>query len=104
MTFELRTIQDCPNSESALALFQQALPLEGIETDIGCLDVLDDGQAVTLGFHGSPSFMADGVDLFPSDGAPGVSCRVYQAGATLSGLPGLAELRAALQIWQGNVR
>ncbi|WP_426997493.1 hypothetical protein [Pseudarthrobacter sp. N5] len=97
MNFELRTIPGCPNSPAAHELFQQALALEGLEPEIGTLDVTDDGQAVALRFHGSPSFVADGRDLFPSDGEPAVSCRIYRNGTRLSGLPALEDLRRAIR-------
>jgi hypothetical protein len=97
MVFELRIIQDCPNSAPALELFREVLAAEGRAADLLTVRrVTSDDEAEELQFHGSPSFMADGRDLFPADTAPGLSCRVYPSGHGLAGLPSAESLRAAV--------
>jgi len=54
-------------------------------------------EAERIGFHGSPSILVDGVDVFAEPGADvGLSCRVYRSADGLAGAPTLEQLRAAL--------
>lgn len=56
-------------------------------------------EAERLGFHGSPSILVDGVDVFAEPGAGvGLSCRVYRTPAGLAGTPTMEQLRAALRV------
>lgn len=57
---------------------------------------------LTLHFLGSPSFIADGRDLFPSAAAPALSCRVYLGADGMSGLPSQEDFQAALRSRTGN--
>lgn len=97
MVFELRVIEDCPNSARALELFREVLAAEGHTPEqLTIRTVTSDDDAEELQFHGSPSFMADGRDLFPGDTAPALSCRLYPSGNGGAGLPSAESLRAAL--------
>ncbi|MBT2566955.1 hypothetical protein J7I84_10710 [Arthrobacter sp. ISL-85] len=99
MDYELRTIPGCPNSGPALELFRQALAAE--RRDAGRLtvrEVTSEDEAEMLGFHGSPSFIADGQDLFPAGTAPALSCRVYSSEDRMAGLPSAGSLRAAVRV------
>lgn len=98
MDFELRIIPDCPNSGPALELFRAALAAEG--RDAAALTVRElasEDEAAELRFHGSPSFIAGGQDLFPVDSAPALSCRLYRSGDGSAGLPSATSLRSALR-------
>ncbi len=66
-----------------------ALDYEYVETD---------EDAVARGFIGSPTFLRDGVDLFPEPGAaPGLTCRLYhRRDGRPSPLPDPADFVAAL--------
>jgi len=98
MDYELRTIQGCPNSGPALELFRQALAAEGRDTGgVTVLEVTTEDEAEALHFHGSPSFIADGRDLFPAESAPALSCRIYRSADRLAGLPSAELLRAAVR-------
>ena len=56
-------------------------------------------EAERVGFHGSPSILVDGVDLFAEPGAGvGLSCWVYRTPDGLSGAPTVEQLRAALGV------
>ena len=54
-------------------------------------------EAERLSFHGSPSILVDGVDVFaePGDGV-GLSCRVYRTPEGPAGAPTMEQLRAAI--------
>jgi hypothetical protein len=62
-------------------------------------------EAERLGFHGSPSIVVDGVDVFAEPGAGvGLSCRVYRTPEGLAGAPTMDQLRAALGVKDEGVR
>jgi hypothetical protein len=97
MDYELRIIADCPNSAGALDLFRQALEAENALGEVRVVQLDTEEQASELHFHGSPSFIAEGRDLFPSSAAPALTCRVYTSPAGLVGLPSQEDLQAALR-------
>lgn len=54
-------------------------------------------EAERLAFHGSPSILVDGVDVFADvDTAVGLSCRVYRTPEGPAGAPTVDQLRAVL--------
>lgn len=98
MDFELRTIPGCTNSGPALKLFREILAAEGRDAEaLTVREVTSENEAVELRFHGSPSFIAEGRDLFPAEYAPALSCRLYRTGSGASGLPSGESLRNALR-------
>ena len=98
MDYELRTIPGCPHGGPALELFRAVLTAEGRDSaHLTVREVTSENEAGTLQFHGSPSFMAAGRDLFPAESAPALSCRLYRSEHGVAGLPSAASLRAALR-------
>jgi len=62
-------------------------------------------EADRVGFHGSPSIMVDGVDVFAEpDAGVGLSCRVYRTPDGLAGAPTVDQLREALTVNNGTAR
>lgn len=59
-------------------------------------EILDEADAEAQRFVGSPTLRVDGVDLFPTDDPPGLTCRIYMVEGRFSPVPGLDDLRAAL--------
>lgn len=54
-------------------------------------------EAERMGFHGSPSILIDGVDVFAEPGSTvGLSCRRYPTPTGYEGAPTLAQLKAVL--------
>ncbi len=54
-------------------------------------------EADRVGFHGSPSILVDGVDVFADAGAGvGLSCRLYQTPDGPAGSPSVDQLRAVI--------
>jgi len=56
-------------------------------------------EADRVGFHGSPSILVDGVDVFAGAGAGvgvGLSCRLYQTPDGPAGAPSVEQLRAVI--------
>ena len=98
MEFELRTIPGCPNGAPALKLFREVLVAEGRDAEpLTVREVARENEAQELQFHGSPSFTAEGRDLFPAESTPALSCRLYRTGKGLAGLPSAESLRKALR-------
>ena len=60
-------------------------------------EIVDEADAERSRFPGSPTVLVDGVDLFPSDEPPSLTCRIYVLpDGRISPVPSLDELRAAL--------
>lgn len=98
MDLELRIIPGCPHGISARALFARALKLVGTDpAALAVREISTDAEAAALGFHGSPTFTINGVDLFPVDTDPAVTCRVYPVQGHLAGAPSLESLREAVR-------
>lgn len=91
MTVTVLRIADCPNTPLLLDR------LRGLDVDVEVRLVDDAAEAEALGMRGSPTVLIDGVDPFPSDGTPSLSCRVYRdEGGALVDAPSTTQLRAAL--------
>lgn len=69
--------EGCPNWKAAdERLTALAAEQPGITMTRHLVDTLEEAERV--GFHGSPSIVVDGVDVFAEAGAPiGLSCRRY---------------------------
>ena len=95
MDVELLLVPDCPHQVAAEDLLRTALVDVGLPADFQVVAVTDEAEAE---FAGSPTFRANGADLFPTLGNPaGLSCRIYRSGSGPSGLPDLPALRRALK-------
>ena len=96
MELTLLYFEDCPNwklADEALQVVARDLPDATIKRQL--VDTAE--EAARLGFRGSPSILADGVDLFADADAPiGLSCRRYRTPAGPAGSPTVDQLRAAL--------
>jgi predicted RNA-binding Zn-ribbon protein involved in translation (DUF1610 family) len=99
MRFELQRIDDCPNWELASERLREALVATGHGGDpVSVRTVRDSGEAARMGFAGSPTIYADGIDLFPSaDDGGALACRVYKTPAGLAGAPTIEQLVAAIE-------
>jgi hypothetical protein len=66
-------------------------------------EVLTEEEAVAERFPGSPTIRVDGVDLFPSDEPPSLTCRIYRlADGRFSPTPDPVLLREALARYSGH--
>jgi len=98
MDVSLLYFDDCPNwkiADRRLAVIAAERP----DVVVTRHRVETMAEAERLGFHGSPSILIDGVDVFAEPGAGvGLSCRVYRTPAGLAGTPTMEQLRAALRM------
>lgn len=103
MDITLLYFDDCPNwrvADERLA----AIAAERADLTVThhLVDTLEEAERV--GFHGSPSILVDGVDVFAEpDAGVGLSCRVYRTPDGLAGAPTVEQLRAALADVGGRV-
>lgn len=95
---------DCPNwkiADEHLATI--AAERSDLTVSRHLVDTVEEAERV--GFHGSPSILADGVDVFAEpDAGVGLSCRVYRTPDGPAGAPTIEQLRAALAGQDGTVR
>ena len=93
---QLLYFDDCPNwkvADNRLATVARDLPDVIITRHL----VGTPEEAERVRFHGSPSILVDGVDIFADADAPvGLSCRVYQTPTGPAGSPTVEQLRAAM--------
>jgi hypothetical protein len=96
MDITLLYFDDCPNwkvADERLAVIAAERP----DVVVTRRRVETVEQAERLGFHGSPSILVDGIDVFADPGAGvGLSCRVYRTPQGLAGAPTIEQLRTAL--------
>lgn len=104
MDITLLYFDDCPNwrvADERLAAI--AAERADLKVTRHLVDTLEEAERV--GFHGSPSILVDGVDVFAGpDAGVGLSCRVYRTPDGLAGAPTVEQLRAALADVGGIVR
>lgn len=96
MEITLLYFEDCPNWKLA---DQRLTALAAERSDIRVTRHLVDTaeEAERTGFHGSPSILVDGVDVFAApDAEVGLSCRRYPTPDGYQAAPTLEQLRAVL--------
>ncbi len=96
---ELLWWEGCPTHDEAGELLEQILDEIGKgDVHVSRREVRTRADAKRLGFPGSPTFQVGGRDLFPSDAAPALTCRVYEReDGRLAPLPDRADLTARLR-------
>ncbi len=85
MNITILHTEDCPN---LAPLLEELHSLIDGRKDIilTTLPVRSDDDAQSLGFHGSPTILLDGIDPFPGPSGPvGLSCRSYPCCADAAG-------------------
>ncbi len=96
MEITLQYFDGCPNwklADERLASLAAGRPDVVVTRQI----VDTDEEAERVGFHGSPSILVNGVDVFAAKGAPiGLACRRYLTPDGAAGAPTLEQLRAAV--------
>ena len=95
MDIALLYFDDCPNwkiADERLAAIAAERPDLTVSRHV--VNTLEEAERV--GFHGSPSILVDGVDVFAGpDAGVGLSCRVYRTPDGPAGAPTIEQLRAA---------
>jgi len=96
---ELLWWDGCPSHKRALDLLNETLAeLKRGDVAVVPREVTSTEEAARLNFPGSPTFQVGRRDLFPTDAAPGLNCRIYHGpGGRVSPLPDRADLAARLR-------
>ncbi len=104
MDIALLYFDDCPNWKVVdERLSEIAAERADLTVTRHLVETLEEAERV--GFHGSPSILVDGVDVFADpEAGVGLSCRVYRTPAGLAGAPTVEQLRAALAVGDGTAR
>lgn len=93
MVITVLAVPGCPHASLLVARLRAALDDPAAEVDLVLVADATGGPVMP----GSPTLLLDGVDPFPVDAAPSLSCRLYpHADGTVEGAPSVAELRAVL--------
>ena len=104
MDISLLYFDDCPNwknTEERLAAIVAERPDLTVTRHL--VDSLEEAERV--GFHGSPSILLDGIDVFAEpDAGVGLSCRVYRTPDGPAGAPTVQQLREAISVAGGALR
>ncbi len=96
MDITLLYFEDCPNWRLADERLT-AIAAERDDITVTRQLVGTPAEAERTRFHGSPSILVDGVDLFADpDSEVGLSCRRYPTPEGYEGAPTLEQLRAVL--------
>jgi hypothetical protein len=99
MEIDLLYFDGCSAWQSGLENLKAALKAEGLEAGIRLVQVQDDAEAARLKLLGSPSFRAEGLDLWPEERKRYyLSCRLYNTPHGLKGAPTVEMLRAKLRL------
>jgi hypothetical protein len=96
---ELRWWEGCPTHGEAADLLRATLDDLGRgDVRVVAREVRTRDEAKDLGFVGSPTFSVGRRDLFPSEAAPALTCRVYaRPDGRVSPLPDATDLAARLR-------
>lgn len=94
---ELLVVPECPGEAATRDLVRAVLDGSGL-SDVGIRTtvVVGPDDAATHRFGGSPSVRINGVDPFPSEGAPSLACRLYRTPTGLSNIPDPEPIRALI--------
>jgi hypothetical protein len=96
MDITLLYFEDCPNWKVANEHLT-AIAAERHDITVNRRLVATPVEAERTRFHGSPSILVDGVDVFAEpDSEVGLSCRRYPTPDGYEGAPTLEQLRAVL--------
>ena len=96
MDITLLYFDDCPNWKVADERLR-VIAAERGDLHVARHIVETPAEAERTRFHGSPSIVVDGVDLFSDPGDDvGLSCRLYSTPTGYQGAPTLEQLRTAL--------
>ena len=89
MKVEILYFDGCPTYEGAERAVREALAGRGMDPRVDLVAVNTDEEAERLKFPGSPTFRADGEDLFPvpDRSAWALGCRMYLTPDGLKGHP-----------------
>lgn len=100
MKIEILVFDGCPNISAAEKLVRETVNELGIDANIDVVNVVDNEDAVTKRFFGSPSIRINDSDLELEENDStqySMRCRIYRNGDKTSGVPSSELLLNQLQ-------
>ena len=98
MDINILYVPDCPHVARAMTRLLEAMDAAGVSASIRATIVHTPDAAEALGMRGSPTFLFNGRDPFPSrDDLGSVSCRLYAVDNSLDGIPSVDQIVTALR-------
>lgn len=98
LQIKLLYFDGCPAWQPAFENLKMAIAAEKIAAEISLVKIESAKQAQQERFLGSPSFLVNGVDLWPEKrNQYSLSCRIYLTPTGLRGAPSIEMLRKRLQ-------
>src|SRR5574340_534197 len=95
---QLLYFDGCPGWWVALLNLRLAMEISGVDAAIELVRVVDEQDAMARNFHGSPSILLNGVDLWNGGGESwSFNCRLYPTPEGLRGTPTVEMLSEALR-------
>lgn len=92
---EILHVAECPNRDVAAALLERVLSRLGLDPHGFGTRCVTEAEP---GFHGSPSFLVDGIDVFAHPDESGeLACRIYETSDGRSGTPAFDALYEAVR-------
>lgn len=96
MQIEILHVSECPNLGIGQARLTEAMAAIGASAHVSVVEVRSASEAEARGMAGSPTFLADGRDLFGAT-EPSLACRLYREGDAIDGAPSVDALVDALR-------
>ena len=91
--------EGCPSWQRALSMVREEMGQLGLDPgSLEVIEIVDEADAATHGFPGSPTILVDGEDIQPPgpEQPTGLTCRVYRRrDGRVSPLPDREDLREA---------
>jgi len=95
---QLLHVEECPNEVVALERVEAALSGLGRDDHVEQVLISTHDEARQWSFHGSPSLLVDGVDVFAGpDDQVALACRLYRTPHGPAGFPDLEQVSEALR-------
>lgn len=97
MKITIQYFDGCPNWKIADERVKNVIRASSAHVDLDYQLIDSPETAERLGFHGSPTILIDGRDLFATGEEPvGLSCRTYRTEVGIQGAPTEQQIRLAL--------
>ncbi|WP_434619787.1 thioredoxin family protein [Arthrobacter sp. A5] len=95
MEITLQYFDGCPNWKVAEAgLMTLAAQRPDVVLTRQVVDTVEEAERV--GFHGSPTILINGADMFAAGATVGLACRRYMTPEGAAGSPSIEQLRSAI--------
>lgn len=96
MQIVVQYVDDCVYWPIAMRRVRTALQRAGATARVGQHRIATEAEARAVNFRGSPTILINGIDAFPSPGAPVFACREYQTPQGRAEVPTVRQIVQAI--------